>query len=109
MWCRCRSASGSLRHFARGALLEAGGLAHVRPGAVAAAASPDLLHGALGRLVHRHAAVEVLDAVLLEDLEALLLPGARDAEDGDLLGRVVPQLEAGLDHAAGDDVHAGVR
>ena len=47
------------------------------------------LHRAPGRLVHRDGAVGVLDAVLLEDLEALLLPGARDAEDRDLLGRVV--------------------
>ena len=46
-------------------------------------------HGAPRRLVHRHGAVGVLDAVLLEDLEALFLPGARDAEDRDLLGRVV--------------------
>src|SRR2546423_632686 len=59
-------------------------------------------------LVHRHAAVAVLDAVLLEDLEALLLPRARDAEDRHLLGRVVAQVEARPDHAAGHDVHAGV-
>ena len=45
---------------------------------------------------------------LLEDLEALVLPGARDAEDRDLLGRVVAELDARLDHAAGDDVDAGV-
>ena len=45
---------------------------------------------------------------LLEDLEALLLPGARDAEDRDRLARVLAELEAGLDHAAGDDVDAGV-
>ena len=59
-------------------------------------------------LVQRHGAVGVVDAVLLEDLEALLLPRAGDAEDRDLLRRVVAELEAGLDHAAGDDVHAGV-
>jgi hypothetical protein len=34
----------------------------------------DLLHGTPRRLVHRHRAVGVLDPVLLEDLEALLLP-----------------------------------
>ena len=64
--------------------------------------------GAPGGLVQRDAAVGVVDAVLLEDLEALLLPGAGDAEDRDLLGRVVAELQAGLDHAAGDDVHARV-
>ena len=35
--------------------------------------------------MQRHRAVGVGHAVALEDLEALLLPGARDAEDGDLL------------------------
>ena len=68
----------------------------------------DLLDGAARGLVHRDGAVGVLDAVLLEDLEALFLPRAGDAEDRDLLGRVVAQLEAGLDHAAGDDVDPGV-
>ena len=58
--------------------------------------------------MQRDAAVGVLDAVLLEDLEAFFLPGAGDPEDRDLLGRVVPELDAGLDHAAGDDVDAGV-
>ena len=58
--------------------------------------------------LQRDAAVRVVDAVALEDLEALLLPGAGDPEDGDLLGRVVAELDAGLDHAAGDDVDAGV-
>ena len=56
----------------------------------------------------RHRAVGVVDAVALEDLEALVLPRPGDAEDRDLLGRVVAELEARLDHAAGDDVHAGV-
>ena len=70
--------------------------------------SLDLLDGAPRRLVQRDAAVGVLDAVLLEDLEALLLPGAGDPEDRDLLGRVVAELDARLDHAAGDDVDAGV-
>ena len=59
--------------------------------------------------LQRHAAVGVLDAVALEDLEALLLPGARDAEDRDLLRRIQAELQAGLDHAARDDVHARVR
>src|SRR5437763_5809930 len=68
----------------------------------------DALDRSPGGLVQRHRPVSVGDAVLLEDLEALLLPGARDAEDGDLLGRVVAQLEAGLDHAPSDDVHPGV-
>ena len=77
------------------------------PGLLQGGLCPPFNRAACG-LVHRHGAVAVLHAVLLEDLEALLLPGARDAEDGDLLGRVVAQLEAGLDHAAGDDVHAGV-
>ena len=73
------------------------------------AAGPlDLLDRAAGGLVERHAAVGVVDAVALEDLEALLLPGAGDAEDRDLLGRVVAELQAGFDDAAGDDVHAGV-
>ena len=53
-------------------------------------------------------AVAVLDAVLVEDLVALVLPGARDPEDRDRLGRVLAELEAGLDDAAGDDVDPGV-
>ena len=65
-------------------------------------------HGPAGRLVERNGAVGVGHAVALEDLEALLLPGARDAEDRDLLGRIVAELHARLDDAAGDDVHAGV-
>src|SRR5881275_2666572 len=68
----------------------------------------DLLHGASRGLVERDAAVGVLHAVALEDLEALLLPGARYAEDRDLLGRVVAELDTRLDHPASDDVHAGV-
>src|SRR6476469_11032700 len=60
--------------------------------------------GAAGRLPHRDRAVAVLDPVALEDLEALVLPGAGDAEDRDRLARVLAELEAGLDHAAGDDV-----
>src|SRR6185295_15457889 len=68
----------------------------------------DLGHGAVGRLPHRDRAVAVLDPVALEDLEALLLPGAGDAEDRDRLAGVLAELEAGLDHAAGDDVDAGV-
>ena len=58
--------------------------------------------------MQRDASIRVLDAVLLEDLEPLFLPGARDPEDRDLLRGVVPELDARLDHAAGDDVHAGV-
>src|SRR3712207_5449424 len=50
----------------------------------------------------------MLDAVLAEDPEALLLPGPRDPEDRDGLRRVLAELEAGLDHAAGDDVDPGV-
>ena len=60
------------------------------------------------RLVEGHAAVRVGHAVALEDLEALLLPRAGDAEDRDLLGRVVAQLDARLDDAARDDVDARV-
>src|SRR5919202_1711594 len=56
------------------------------------------------RLVQRDRPVRVGDPVGLEDLEALPLPRPGDAEDGDLLGRVVAELDAGLDHAAGDDV-----
>ena len=52
------------------------------------AGSLDPLDGAARGLVERHRAVGVVDAVALEDLEALLLPGAGDAEDRDLLGRV---------------------
>src|SRR3954453_24009159 len=47
-------------------------------------------------------------AVAVEDLEPLLLPGAGDPEDGDLLGRVEAELNAGLDPSAGDDVNARV-
>src|ERR1700735_3517080 len=46
----------------------------------------DLLDRSAGGLIERDGAVGVIDAVLLEDLEALLLPGARDAEDRNLLG-----------------------
>src|SRR4051812_32591972 len=72
-------------------------------GRVSPALPLDLRHRPPGRFVHRDRAVAVLDSVAVEDLEALLLPGARDAEDRDRLGRVLAQLEAGLDHAAGDD------
>src|SRR5581483_6948736 len=65
----------------------------------------DLLDRPPRCLPHRDRAVAVLDPVALEDLEALLLPGARDAEDRDRLGRVLAELEAGLDHAPRDDVH----
>src|SRR5262245_16585944 len=70
--------------------------------------SLDLGDGAAGRLPHRDRAVAVLDAVFVEDLEALLLPGARDAEDRDRLAGVLVELQASLDHAAGDDVDPGV-
>src|SRR4051794_6995068 len=70
--------------------------------------SLDLGDGAAGCLPHRYGAVAVLDAVALEDLEALVLPGARDAEDRDRLSGVLAELEAGLDHASGDDVDPGV-
>src|SRR3954463_2340325 len=66
------------------------------------------LHRELRGLVHRGRAVGVAHAVALEDLEALLLPSTRDAEDRDLLRRVHAELEAGLDDAAGDDVDARV-
>ena len=59
-------------------------------------------------LPQRHGAVAVLDPVLVEDLEALLLPGAGDAEDRDRLAGILVELQAGLDHAARDDVHARV-
>src|SRR5918998_396765 len=65
----------------------------------------DLRHCASRRLVHRDRAVAVLDAVAVEDLEPLLLPGTGDAEDCDGLAGVLPELEAGLDDPAGDDVH----
>src|SRR6476661_5713986 len=71
--------------------------------------SLDLRNGTARRLVQRDGAVAVLDPVLVEDLEALVLPGARDAEDRDGLAGVLAELEAGLDHAARDDVDAGVR
>src|SRR5262249_50589757 len=69
----------------------------------------DLLHRAASGLVEGDAAVGVVDAVAFEDLEPLLLPGAGDPEDGDLLSRVLAQIQTGLDHAPGDDVHARVR
>ncbi len=69
----------------------------------------DLGDRAPGGLPQRHRAVAVLDPVLVEDLEALLLPGAGDAEDRDRLAGVPVELQAGLDHAARDDVHARVR
>src|SRR5262245_61144566 len=65
-------------------------------------------HGAARGLVHRHGAVAVLHAVLLEDLEPVVLPRARDAEDGDGVARLPPRLDAALDDAAGDDVDARV-
>src|SRR4051794_37522430 len=60
----------------------------------------DLRNRSTGGLPHRDRAVAVLDPVALEDLEALLLPGAGDAEDRDRLAGVLAQLETGLDHAA---------
>src|SRR5690349_17126773 len=62
--------------------------------------SSSLLHlrdRAPGRLVHRHGAVAVLDAVLLQDLEAVVFPGAGDAEDGDRVGGVAAAFDAALD------------
>src|SRR6185312_143741 len=70
--------------------------------------SLDLLDRSARGLVERDGAVCGVDAVLLEDLEALLLPGAWDPEDGDLLGGVHAQLQARLDHATRDDVNASV-
>src|SRR5207253_5357780 len=60
------------------------------------------------RLEHRHAAVAVLDAVLAEDLEAVVLPRSGDAEDRDGVRGIAPRLDAALDHAAGHDVDARV-
>src|SRR5438270_477557 len=60
-------------------------------------------------LEHRHRAVAVLDAILAEDLEAVVLPGAGDAEDRDRVGRVASRLDAALDDAAGHDVDPRVR
>src|SRR5213078_832437 len=60
-------------------------------------------------LEHRHAAIAVLDTVLAEDIEAVVLPRARDAEDRDGVGRIAPRLDTALDHAAGHDVDARVR
>ncbi len=54
-----------------------------------------LLHlrdGAAGGFVHRDAAIAVVDAVLREDLEAFVLPGAGDAEDRDHVGRLLARL-----------------
>src|SRR6185295_4677905 len=65
--------------------------------------------GASGRLVHRDGAVAVVDAIVLQDLEALGFPRAGDAEDGDLLCRLETRLDHALDDAAGDDVDARVR
>src|SRR6476661_7242786 len=70
--------------------------------------SLDLRNGTARRLVQRDRAVAVLDPVTLEDLEALVLPGARDAEDRDRLAGVLAELQASLDDAAGDDVDTGV-
>src|SRR6201746_975507 len=70
--------------------------------------SRDLGDGVAGGLPERDGAVAGLDPVALEDLEALVLPGTGDAEDRDRLARVLLELEAGLDDAAGDDVNAGV-
>ena len=55
-------------------------------------------------LPHGDGAVAVLDPVAPEDLLALL-PGSGDAEDGDRVGRVSVELQAGLDDASGHDVH----
>ncbi len=64
--------------------------------------------GPAGGLPQRNRAVAVLDPVAVEDFEALLLPRAGDAEDRDRLAGVAVELQAGLDHAARDDVHARV-
>src|SRR3989304_5512681 len=61
---------------------------------------------AAGALVQGAAAVAVLDAPALQDLEPLVLPGARDAEDRDGLARLAAGLEAALHHAARPDVDA---
>src|SRR3990170_2365129 len=71
-------------------------------------ARPNLLHRPTGRLRHRYRAVAELDAVFAEDLEPLLLPGAGDAEDGDLLRRVVTRLDDALNDPSRHDIHAGV-
>src|SRR5262245_35178381 len=61
-----------------------------------------------GGLVHGDGPVAVLDAVLAQDLEAVVLPRAGDAEDGDRVGGLASRLHAALDHSAGDDVDARV-
>src|SRR3954451_625168 len=78
-------------------------------GRASRALSLDLRHRSSGGLVHRHRPVAVLDPVALQDLRALLFPRTGDAEDRDRLRGVLAELEAGLDHTAGDDVHPGVR
>src|SRR5258708_24585207 len=69
----------------------------------------DLLDGAAGGLVEGHRAVRVLDAVTIEDLEALLLPGAGGAEDRNLLGGGGAPFAARFYHPPGDAVDAPVR
>src|SRR5205085_2050492 len=74
------------------------------PSSSAAHTAPAPLRRAPGGLGGRRRAVGARHPVALQDLEALLLPGTRDAEDGDLLRRVIAELQARLDHPAGDDV-----
>src|SRR3989454_12430439 len=62
-----------------------------------------------GGLEHGDRPVAVLDAVLAENLEALVLPGARDAEDRDRLGGGASGLDAAPDHTPRDDVDPRVR
>src|SRR5262249_40121507 len=64
--------------------------------------------GLAGGFVHGDGPVAVLDPVLAQDLESVVLPRAGDAEDGDRVGGLASRLHAALDHAAGDDVDAGV-
>src|SRR5215216_749859 len=66
---------------------------------------PYPLDGPAGGLVERDAAIRVGDAVPLEDLEALLLPCARDPEDGDLVDARLLQHQLGEPARLG---HGGV-
>src|SRR5439155_4193181 len=53
-------------------------------------------------------AVAGVDAVPAEGLYPVVLPRARDADDGDRLGGGAARRDAALDHAARDDVDARV-
>src|SRR3990172_9487084 len=65
-------------------------------------------HSPTGRLVHGDRAVTVLDPVFPQNLGSFALPGAGNAEDGDLLGRVEPGLHHTFDDASGHDVRTSI-